>query len=151
MEDSTNKESEPSPETKKDPNDSGEISELERSIIDKMEEAQKKALKETLKETVAAQPYLVSEKEDSPRWMSLSVGQAVKIDGFGFRISHISKGFLILESDKNRKTTDKEELKEEVWKRLHYVGPCSLLRIDGTPLYVETRILSTAKDQNAAE
>ena len=79
------------------------------------------------------------------------MGQSVSIDGFNFIISHISKGFLILESDKNKKTTDKEEIKEEVWKRLHYVGPCSLLRIEGTPLYVETRILSTTKDPNAAK
>lgn len=132
----------PSAKPKQNPDDSGELNSKERAILDSM-----KSVKRT---TIPTKSYLISEDKDKPKWAPLSIGQDVVVAGFSFKISHISKGFLILESDSSKQEEIEEELKEEVWKRLKASGPRSLLRIDGTPLYVETRILTAVEESSAA-
>lgn len=101
----------------------GELNPNEKAILDRM-----RGVKRT-------------DKEDAD-WISVTVGQSAEIAGVRFRISHISKGFIILEAD-DAPTEEKE--KEVVWTQLSCTGAKSLIRIDGTPFYVETRILSTAE------
>ena len=89
----------------------------------------------------------VKKVEDSETdWISVTVGQPAEIAGVRFKISHISKGFIVLEADD---TPAEEREKETVWTQLRPIGAKSLIRIDGTPFYVETRILSTKTEQDA--
>lgn len=75
-----------------------------------------------------------------PDWISVTVGQRVSVAGLAFKISHISKGFLVLELD-SKNTPDEEEY---TWEQLKCTGAKSLIRIDGTPFFVETRVLTAA-------
>lgn len=79
-------------------------------------------------------------------WISVTVGQSAEIAGVRFRISHISKGFIVLEAD----DAPVEKEKEVAWTQLSCTGAKTLLRIDGTPFYVETRILSTIEPEKGS-
>jgi len=84
-------------------------------------------------------------------WISVSVGQTATIAGLNFKISHISKGFLVLEAGGSPQKEEEEADKESVWTQLQCTGARSLIRIDGTPFYVETRILSMPNEDTKEE
>lgn len=114
-------------ETDSPPNDIEELTDAERLILDEMRD---------------------TKSESGGGWAAISVGQPVEVAGAQFKISHISKGFLILEADRSVEGTDKER----VWKQLQRTGARSLIRIDGTPFYVETRVLSCKEvDETSGE
>lgn len=83
-----------------------------------------------------------------PDWISVTVGQRVSIDGLTFKISHISKGFLLLELTSQNASGDDDEY---VWNQLKCTGAKSLIRIDGTPFFVETRVLTAESEKPPEE
>lgn len=84
---------------------------------------------------------------EKPDWISVTVGQRISIAGLVFEISHISKGLLILELD----SRNKQDTEEYAWEQLKCTGAKSLIRIDGTPFFVETRVLTTKNTEEGSD
>jgi hypothetical protein len=123
----------------------GELNESERAILERMRGVKK-----------APQPpdpaNLSLDGTPATNWITLSVGQNVELSGFRFSISHISQGFILLESDESPANEPETfESPASVWTQLKCTGARSLIRIDGTPFYVETRILTAVEERHEEE
>jgi len=114
----------------------GELNDNEKAILERMRGAKKETIPVNINDVDSADP--------NANWISICVGQPLEVGGIKFKISHISAGFIILEMDET--TRNDEPTEECVWEQLQCTGARSLIRIDGTPLYVETRILSSTKE-----
>jgi hypothetical protein len=123
----------------------GELNESEKAILERMRGAKK--------ETAPPNPSNLSlDGTPATNWSSVSVGQNVEFAGFRFRISHISQGFILLESDESpANEPEAVESPVSVWTQLKCTGARSLIRIDGTPFYVETRILTAVEKEPEQE
>ena len=119
----------------------GELNESEKAILERMRGAKK--------EDVPSNPANLSlDGKPATNWASVSVGQNVEFSGFRFRVSHISQGFILLESDESPANEPEAfESPASVWTQLKCTGARSLIRIDGTPFYVETRILTAVEKE----
>lgn len=114
----------------------GELNDTEKAILERM----RGALKEPFP---AAQARVSLDGSPATEWAAITVGQNVAVSGLQFKISHISQGYVVLEADESPKSGPKPpEAEPPTWTQLQCTGARALIRIDGTPFFVETRILT---------
>jgi len=123
----------------------GELNDSEKAILERMRGVKKSS--------APPDPANLSlDGTPATNWSSVSVGQNVEFSGFRFRVSHISQGFILLESDESPANEPEAfESPVSVWTQLKCTGARSLIRIDGTPFYVETRILTAVEKEPEKE
>lgn len=116
----------------------GELNDTEKAILDRMRGAKKEVA-----------PSNVSlDGSPAPNWAAVTVGQSVEFSGFRFKISHISQGFIVLEAEERpANEPEASDGSAPVWTQLQCTGARSLIRIDGTPFFVETRILTGVEEE----